>query len=104
MILLLRERFSYSEIAYITDLREVFVVSILNRLRRRIPRYLAQHTDRFVAAADNRTGFRALAVRAGNKKKLSPIPMPGLTAAEAMADAANNWDNEGGAVHGCGLG
>jgi DNA-directed RNA polymerase specialized sigma24 family protein len=58
MILLFRERFSYEDVAYITGLRKDSVKSILGRLRRRIPRYLAQHTECFLTAAASRPTFK----------------------------------------------
>lgn len=45
MMLLFRERFSYTDIAYITDLDESSVRSILTRLRRLIPLCLAKHAE-----------------------------------------------------------
>lgn len=52
VILLFRERFSYADIAYITDLRSASVRSILGRLRRLIPRYLVSHANSCMAAVD----------------------------------------------------
>jgi DNA-directed RNA polymerase specialized sigma24 family protein len=45
MILLFREQFSYADIAYVTDLDENVVRSILTRLRRLVPLYLAKHAE-----------------------------------------------------------
>ncbi len=54
------ERFSYTDIAYITDLRKDSVKSILSRVRRLIPRYLVRDADCTVTARDRRTTDRAL--------------------------------------------
>ncbi len=51
LILLLRERYSYADIAYITDIRESSVKAILTRLRRLIPLYLAEHAELAAEAA-----------------------------------------------------
>jgi RNA polymerase sigma-70 factor, ECF subfamily len=45
LILKVREGFSYSDIAYITDLRTTSVRTIIARLRRLLPGYLVQHAD-----------------------------------------------------------
>ncbi|MCB2229851.1 hypothetical protein KQH82_03980 [bacterium] len=45
IILLVREEFSYAEIAYITDLRRASVKAIVGRLHRYLPRYLARYAD-----------------------------------------------------------
>jgi DNA-directed RNA polymerase specialized sigma24 family protein len=42
LLLLMREEFSYADIAYITDIRETTVRTLLSRLRHRIPHYLAR--------------------------------------------------------------
>lgn len=55
MILLHREQFSYTDIAYIADLHADSVKSILGRLRRMIPRYLAPHEDSTVTTSPNRS-------------------------------------------------
>lgn len=54
MLLLLRERFSYADIAYITDLPRESIKSILVRLRRLIPRFLADQVDPLAADAKYR--------------------------------------------------
>ena len=54
MILLFREHFSYSEIAYITDLPKDLVKSTLGRLRRLIPRYILKHDDCPTNTAESR--------------------------------------------------
>ncbi len=54
LILALRERFSYAEIAYITGLSNDSIRSILSQARRLIPRYLVQHTVWFTAAGEGR--------------------------------------------------
>jgi RNA polymerase sigma-70 factor (ECF subfamily) len=48
ILLLLREGFSYPDIAYITDLPKDSIGSILGRLRRLIPRVLVQQFDRVI--------------------------------------------------------
>lgn len=48
MILHFRERFSYAEIACITDLQVGSVKAILNRARRLVPQYLLRHRDKVV--------------------------------------------------------
>jgi len=62
MLLLMRERFSHADIAYITDLRKDSVKSIFGRLRRLIPRYLIQRADCSVTAADSRTALQVQGV------------------------------------------
>ncbi len=59
MILQRGERFSYADIAYITDLRKNSVRSILGRFRRLIPRYLVQHADCFPIAVNQRPSLLA---------------------------------------------
>jgi RNA polymerase sigma-70 factor (ECF subfamily) len=59
-ILLFRERFSYSDIAYITDLRYDSVKAILGRLRKIIPRFLLRPHVCLVTAIDGFTAARAL--------------------------------------------
>ncbi len=56
MILLFRERFSYADIAYVTDLDESSVRSILTRLRRLVPLYLLKRTKAHTAAMPNIAG------------------------------------------------
>jgi len=52
-LLLMREGFSYAEIAYITDPPKDPVKSTLTRLRKLIPRYLVQQAHPSAAATDN---------------------------------------------------
>jgi RNA polymerase sigma-70 factor (ECF subfamily) len=60
MILLFRERFSYADIAYITDLSRDSVRLILSKLRSLIPRYLMPIVVGEVTAVDNRPPFQTL--------------------------------------------
>lgn len=59
VILALRERFSYAEIAYITGLPNDSIRSILSKARRLIPRYLVQHTICFSTADERRPPFHS---------------------------------------------
>jgi RNA polymerase sigma-70 factor, ECF subfamily len=61
MILRFQEGFSYRELAYITDLHEDSIKSILNQYRRHIPQYLIRRAEA-VAAADGHIACRSLAV------------------------------------------
>ena len=55
MILLLQERFTYAEIAYVTDLREQSVRMILGWIRRLISRQLAFSSSNPTVAAERHT-------------------------------------------------
>ncbi len=99
MILLFRERFSYADIAYITNLRRDSVKSTLSRLRRLIPRYLVQNADCFVTEADSHTAFQARGASFDKDEKLGPYELPSTATYESTADAAGDtWENEGGAL------
>jgi DNA-directed RNA polymerase specialized sigma24 family protein len=51
MLLRFREQFSYDEVAFITDVSEDTVKSVLSRYRQSIPRYIIEHEDRIVGTA-----------------------------------------------------
>ena len=59
VLLLVRERFSYSDIAYITDIRMDSVRSILRRIRRLIPRYLTENVTLHMAAKEGGPAIKA---------------------------------------------
>jgi len=82
MILLFRERFSYAEIAYITDLHLSSVRAILQRLRRAIPHFLVCHLDQRKTIAHRQATCEEYA------------------AGYDWATNAAGWENEGGALDG----
>lgn len=57
-LLLMREHFSYANIAFITDLEENSLKSFIARLRRLIPRYLLQHADCSAIRVDSHSELR----------------------------------------------
>lgn len=70
LILLFRERCSYADIAYITDLRENSVKTILTRLRCFIPHHLTELAELEVG----NTKWSDQSVRFENKSKTVPVP------------------------------
>lgn len=92
-----RESFTYDEIAYVTDLSEQTVKTILSRLRQLIPRYLRADAEWMDDPHINSV------VGSESPQPLPmmepPLDLPVSSAKVAAADSAvSDWDNEGGAI------
>jgi len=96
-ILMMREGFSYADIAYITDIRANSVKSIVGRLHRLIPQYLVQNSGGTAAAVDIRTTSPVLRASSGKDKKLGPCEPPAAATTQAKTGTdADEQNNKGG--------
>jgi len=99
LILLYRERFSYSDIAYITDLPMDSVKTILTRLRRLIPGYILENAGCLKETADSQPALGAYGGESDRDRKNVSLKLPSTCPRENPAcAAAESWENEGGAV------
>lgn len=99
MVLLYRERFSYEEIAYITDLSKATVRTILTRLRKMIPGYILENTEHSNNTAANKNVFQpANATCDHAAHNVSPALLFGYNRRSLVDAAFQRWENEGGAV------
>lgn len=101
LILLMCEQFSYADIAYVADLRENAVRSILSRLRRLIPRYLVRNANPIVTAVDNRAAFNGRGASSDRDMKPGRYALSNTAPRDCNAKHdTDNWENEGGALDG----
>ena len=105
LLLLYRERFSYADIAFITDQSETTIKAMLSRIRRLIPGYILEIVARVREQSEsqpvNGTDGSALDYVLDN----ASFKLPSLLVQHVPANAAaERWENEGGAVIGQGVG
>jgi hypothetical protein len=97
LILLYRERFSYAEIVYITDLPESTIKAMLIRLRRLMPGYILESADRLRETVDNRPTVETRG-RKSYREHVSLARPSAYTRAPRANASTERWENEGGTV------
>lgn len=101
MRLLLCERFSHDDIAYIMDLSRNSVRTILTRLRAVILRYILENANYLKEVTDSQSAFPASYTKSDRDGKSAFLHLPFIFPRESPAGSTfDRWENEGGAVIG----
>lgn len=101
LLLLYGERFSYAEIGYITDLPRNSVRAVLTRLRRQLPENILEFAGHFNGTVDTQPVAGTDTGESDRERHTVAPASPFITPRLVHADtAAEDWENEGGAVVG----
>lgn len=93
-----REGLSNADIAYITDLSEQNVRTIVRRLQRVIPQYLRENAEWLGNQDATHTIYRAHAISSANDRQRLLHRLLNASQDAATELAVETWDNEGGAL------
>lgn len=99
LILLYRERFTYAEIAYITDLPQDTLINTLNKIRRMLPKYINQNAHNLGEANECESPAEIIRNQTASENNNNSCQYSFFFPDDFRINlATDDWENEGGTI------